>query len=148
MTIMTNDTRDELISAALDGEVVDIAALRDALATPDGQRALAAFVLLRAEVAADGSSAADRLPVPLPRTAIPFVGRPWRRLIPTAAAASLGALALAGSFWLGTTWTARDQAAPPVKTAVASPASTTEEQPPTPTRRLEYIPGVDWQAGS
>ena len=50
---MIDETRHELISAALDGEHVDVQVLREVLATPDGRAAAAAFLLLRATVAAD-----------------------------------------------------------------------------------------------
>ena len=142
---MNEQLRDELMSTALDGEPVDVEALRTALETPDGQRTLAAFVLLRAATADDGVAGTGRPEVPILAEQTPFALRRWRRF-PVAAAASLGAVALAGSFWLGTTWVPDERASTPVVVGVAPPSA--EEPPPTPTRRLEYIPGVDWQAGS
>ena len=142
---MNEPFRDELISAALDGERVDVVALRAALETPDGQRSLAAFVLLRAATADDGDGGAGDLAVPVLGAQTSLARRGWRPL-PVAVAASLGAVALAGSFWLGTTWPADERASAP--TAAAAPTPNAEEPPPVPTRRLEYVPGVDWQSGS
>ena len=113
-----------VISAALDGERVDLGALRGALGSEDGRKMLASFVLLRAEVAADGI-----VPSPFPNAgnigatrnrAAEFWRRPsparalielsWNRRLfadrrtRTGVAAALSALAMAGAFWLGTVW--------------------------------------------
>jgi len=140
---MKDDDRDELISAALDGEAVDVAALGTALDTPDGQRTLAAFVLLRAAVAADRPPLEDvRAAVTPARSGVGV----RRRSLRLGLAASAAACALAGSFWLGTTRAPAARETTP--TAVAAAPPNAEEPPPTPTRRLEYVPGVDWETGS
>ena len=113
-----------LISAALDGERVDVAALRHALEVDEGRELLASFVLLRAEVAADDFSpdhplrAKELLPVRgLPTEAVfsstsrlapqepcsrkGFIIGPRARI---AMAASVVMAMLLGSFWLGTAW--------------------------------------------
>lgn len=173
---MGNELREDLISAALDGEQVDVEALRGVLRNEDGRETLAAFVLLRAATAAD-----QILPT---RSVAEFAQRAAgaRRLcsfapsrLRIACAASVVFLALVGAFWVGTTLrgpeislqvvaapTAPAMAtAPPVTNVPASPASGDHRasmsvrasdlplvwavpEPPTPTRRLSFVPGVDW----
>ncbi len=87
----------------------------------------------------------------------------WRRWIqaglpvPAGLAASIAAVAVAGSFLLGFAW--RSQPAPqPTRSApIASQGSATggrpaagapTAEPPIPTRRLEYVRDVDWRPGS
>ncbi len=101
---MTNT--DEIISAALDGERVDVASLRAALATAEGRETLAAFVLLRAAAADD-----DLLPVPLPVQSVAraraATARTWSLAgyrVPATVAASIAVVAVALSFWMGAHW--------------------------------------------
>jgi hypothetical protein len=113
---------EEIISAAIDGERVDVTALRRALASNEGQELLASFVLLRAEVVADDLEARELAPVGesrrpsserepaswQPRVPRESRARRWFQAgsrVPIRLAASLAALAVAGSFWLGTSWT-------------------------------------------
>jgi hypothetical protein len=161
---MTDESRDELISAALDAEPVDVIVLREALASAGGRDTLVSFVLLRAAVAADTATpdadptanvAAARHP---PRRWPVVPG--WR--VPVGIAASIAMLLAAGSFWAGTSWPAR---APDTQAAQAGPSSgggapssapapsgaprpTDDDAPPTPTRVLRFTPGVDWHEGS
>ena len=57
---MNTEPRDELISAALDGEHVDPDALRLVLADPEAQRTLAAFLLLRAAAVGEDDARLDQ----------------------------------------------------------------------------------------
>ena len=101
---MDNELRDDVISAAFDGERVDLDALRGALGTEEGRASLAAFVLLRAATAADDIAPrrqAEDLSA-FSRRARPawlFAGP----RVPAAWAASIAILAIAASFWFGTT---------------------------------------------
>jgi hypothetical protein len=164
---MTDDYREELISTAFDGESVDVEALRDALSTTDGRDALASLLLLRAAMAADTTQPPTQMAGAA--TATRVRERVWSfgvgSRIPLGVAASIAALLVAGSFWLGTSWPARGigsvatqparqtlgtVAAPP--TSVQPPAShqlvSDDGVPPTPTRVLRYTPGVDWHQTS
>jgi hypothetical protein len=172
---MDNELRDDVISAAIDGERVDLDALRRALRTEDGRETLAAFVLLRAATAGD-----EILPT---RRAAEFAGiagqsRLWwfaPARLRLACAASIAVLALVASFWFGTTVhgpvvTVSPLAPPPPPAMVSAPPTTvaptgivprndpgpttghaaslvpvrTLWEPPKPTRRLSFVPGVDW----
>ena len=172
---MDNELRDDVISAALDGERVDVAALRRALATAEGRESLAAFVLLRAAAADDDVVPSKRWEdlavVARPRP------RPWLLAGPrvsAAWAASIATLAIAASFWFGTTLRAPTSTltlmAPPAPHAtilappiIDSPTSGIPQdrpsgprlraadlsplrraEPPRPTRVLHFVPGVDW----
>jgi negative regulator of sigma E activity len=172
---MDIELRDELISAALDGERVDVEALRGALATDEGRKSLAAFVLLRAATAADDIAPRVRYEDPVtvlkPRRAWLTAGT----RVPAALAASIAIVAVVTSFLLGTTLRAPNTTlivtVPPIGTApmapltVAvpvpagerhveqgfSPATTfrprlAADQPPKPTRVLRFVPGVDWRS--
>ena len=113
---MNTESFDDIISAALDGERVDVEALRRALATDEGRQSLAAFVLLRAATAADdirpahpefvGAELApplsdDGVAPPVPRTRRNWLLAGAR--VPAALAASIAIVAVAASFLLGTT---------------------------------------------
>lgn len=104
-----NDNLDDIISAALDGEYVDVQALQQVLATDDGRKTLASFVLIRAATAADslepaGMPLAVTASVPAARRALPTV-RMWRKpRVFGSLAAALVILAVAASFWMGTRW--------------------------------------------
>jgi hypothetical protein len=163
---------EETLSAALDGEPVDLAELRAALGTATGRDALAAFVLLRSAAVADGawpcaktaSQVIDRFQADRERRAHPVANH----RLPAVLAASLAAIAVAGSFWLGTTVapgrvTVRLTAPPPpavhtntmpvVESVPAAfsgiaPCRASEPQPPKLTRVLRYVRGVDWSDGT
>jgi hypothetical protein len=129
-------THDELISAALDGERVDLVDLRAALAEPDGREALASFVLLRAAVASDEDAPGPAFyeamaPVLRPRAGGWLLAGPR---IPAAIAASVLIVLAAGSFWLGRgTGGARPNGPKVVMTAAGHgemPAVTAMQEPP------------------
>lgn len=164
---MTDESQEELISAALDGERVDVQALKDALSTADGREALASYLLLRAAMAADLVEPPVLAARPIARQRVrsrrwPF-GLGLR--VPLGVAASIAVLAAAGSFWVGTVNQTKNahfganQAAvqvpgapaPPLTSAHTSPRASSEADdgvPPTPSRVLRFTPGVDWQQGS
>jgi hypothetical protein len=163
---MSDEFNHELISAALDGEHVDVQALKGALSTADGRDALASFLLLRAAMAADTMQP--------PSKAVPAVIRErggGRRSsfgfgvrIPFGVAASIVVFAAAASFWLGTVRHAGDfnsgsgRTSTQTSAVAAQPSSdppssfhqqeTAPGVPPTPTRVLRFTPGVDWHPAS
>lgn len=173
MNAMDTERIEELVSAALDGEPVDVDALRQALATLEGRDALAAFVVLRAATASDAVESLAQASA----HAMAAISRsqPGPRRLPSsrvrlAVAASLAVLAIPGAFWFGSTWQAQQVVvhltppqAPVVRTDVApvvAPAVTVlspsagpcpqpaQPQPPTPTRVVRYVRGVDWRDGT
>jgi|WetSurMetagenome_2_1015567.scaffolds.fasta_scaffold86442_3 hypothetical protein len=174
---MDNELRDDLISAALDGEQVDVEVLRELLRNDDGRETLAAFVLLRAATAADQVLPTRRFAefderAPGPRRVWSFAPSRLR----LACAASIALLALVGAFWFGTTLrgpaiTLRVVAAPTAPGVMVATPPTADvrasaapgdhsapvnvrapdlspvwevAEPPKPTRRLSFVPGVDW----
>ncbi len=171
---MNNASRDEVISAALDGERVDLETLGAALGTDEGRRSLAAFVLLRAATVADdivprehdGAATA----IAIRRFGPPSAGTAVR----AALAASIVVAAVVASFLLGTGFRAANVAltltappatvmvtspgpviltAPPLETRDARGASVRAigriaAHPPTPTRVLRFVPGVDWTSAA
>jgi len=161
---MTDESRDELISAALDAEPVDVLALREALASAGGRDTLVSFVLLRAAVAADTAMPGAEPAVNMAAARHPARRWPvvpgWR--VPVGIAASIAMLLAAGSFWAGTSWPARSpetaaaHAGPPSGGAAPSsapsspgaPRPTDDDTPPVPARVLRFTPGVDWHEGS
>ena len=169
---MDSESRDELISAALDGERVDVDALRAALATNEGRQSLAAYVLLRAAAAADDAAPRKRFDA---HVAVVRPGRRWLSAsgpLPAAVAASIAILAIVASFLVGTTLRTPNIVlsllappptasgvtprvvftAPAPETPVMRPASAPSprraDQPPTPTRVLRFVPGVDWTSAA
>lgn len=163
---MTDEERDQLISAALDGERVNLEDLRAALASPAGGATAADFILLRAAVSNDRDGA--------PGVAVAVAEErqhprhPWRLLswprVPAGLAASLLLAAAAASFWAGKSWRgpAFDSPIPGPAVAVTTPAPKAAPDigpaarpqagdavvPPTPARVLRFTPGVDWHEGS
>jgi hypothetical protein len=121
-----NRQREEVISAALDGETVDLGELSRALSLEEGRELLASFVLIRAEVAADNIRTSRPLPEAGPdvldnRPVEAFIrpaGSPAIRVsrvlksvaarprVGLGVAASIVALTMAGAFWCGTVWRA------------------------------------------
>jgi len=167
---------DDVISAALDGEPVDVGALRRALATPEGRDTLAAFLLLRAAAASDDVEPSEQVCQAVEQS-VRSGRRTWFLAgprVPATLAASLAVAAIAASFWLGTTVRAPNttlvMAAPPAAAHEAPPAPAAAivgpnlqvgagpatgahvrqiaEEPPKPMRILRFEWGVDWRAGS
>ena len=160
--------RDEIISAALDGERVNLEILRAALASAAGKETAAEFILLRAAVSADRDEEPSHAETRLTRHEPSASG--WRRIVslrlPAAAAASL-ILVAAAAFWAGQAWrqpaldAARSGRAAPATLQQPDVASSTRPPgdpqaldtapppgPPEPVRVLRFTPGVDWHEGS
>ena len=122
----------EILSALLDGEVVAPEALAEALLAPGAREALVDFAGLRAELAAD-----DSVPSPALHRAMDKIlgrsrghGRPVWRLLQSAAAVVVLALAALGVLSLRTRFYGRGP-----------------EEPPQATRIIQFTPGVDWHQG-
>ena len=130
---MDTDLRDDLISTALDGERVDVDALRAALASAEGRDGLAAFVLLRAAMAADDVRPEKQLAPTADAVTRQAGGTNVGRRARLALAASIAACAVAGSFYAGVTFraplTTLTLVAPPAATAPQSPISTPTARP-------------------
>jgi hypothetical protein len=95
-----NEHPEVTISAALDGERVDLGELREALAVPEGRDVLAGFLLIRAAAAAAFAEPGDTLKVNLQKVA----RRPWFMAgprVPARLAASLAAVVAGGALWFG-----------------------------------------------
>ena len=117
----------EILSAFVDGEAVEPAALASALAAPGAREALIDFVRLRAAFA-DESRPSDAFEEEM-RGRLAGRRAPWgARPLRWAAAAALIALAGVGVLDIGR----RFRPAP-------SP-----DEPPSASRVLRYEPGVDW----
>ena len=113
------EERDNVLSALIDREVVDPDALQSALDAPEGRALLVDFVRLRRLVATEVDLEAAR---PAAGFATQRSRKMWR--LAAAAALPLIASAWAGGYW----WRVH-----------------AESQPPTPTRVMEFVPGVDWK---
>jgi hypothetical protein len=162
-----NEKHEELISAALDGEAVDLVELKRALAVEEGRELLASFVLLRAELAADGivpgrlPQSADPDSVPCPAVEVDFhppamvASRGprvfyWMRNGPRVSlglAASIAILAVAGAFWAGLALRANVVLQPAAQEAqshpkvhVAAPAVSSETSAPAPVEQKISAP--------
>ena len=118
----------ELLSAFVDGEVVDSRALAEALSQPGAREALRDWTLLRAELQ-DGAKPSPafyaRMDASLVRAAEPW----WRRAVPIPwpALAAAGGIVLAMVLFAG-----RER----------------PEAPPFPTRTFTFEEGVEWHAQS
>jgi hypothetical protein len=124
-----NDARDtEVISAFVDGEAFDPAALADALAAADGRELLIDLVALR-HLVTDDRAFSERGA----HLSSPGAGRPWRSF----AAAAVVILALGGGFVAGRTASERIAESPR--------AESNQDEAPAPTRVIELRPGVEWQ---
>lgn len=146
--------KEMVISAALDGERVDLDILRGALSDEDGPKTLASFVLLRAEVAADDTYSSRSLHIADSDTARSVAAEAggrwsaarapaessWRHLTfavrcrRIGVAAVLATLAMAGAFWFGTVW----RPAPPDESAGRTVRS---DEPPAHIGAPEFQPG-------
>lgn len=166
-----NTHTEELISAAMDGEPVDLDALQAALAGDEGRAALASFVLLRAASASGDEPAGMAVPQPHARRQ-PWLLRGPR--VPAALAASLALVAAAAALWVGSRVVTvpvttqvlqlappRDQADPapqvvspaivvPAATPIAAPRAAEPCAPELPkiAKVVKFVPGVDWKSGS
>ena len=135
------DSEMEILSAFVDGEDVDAAALVEALERPDAIEALRDFVKMRAHVRADASTPASAFHESARPASVAGGEGWWRRSVrvrmPLLAAAAVIAVVLAGAPWMLRAPAGED--AP----------STTHLAPPTPDRVLHFERGVDWnEAGS
>jgi hypothetical protein len=118
---MTTDERYAVLSALIDREPVDPDQLAAALDDRAGRQVLVDFVCLRAKVAREHDADEEG-----PRGHVAPASRMRAtRFLQLAAAILLPlALGLGGGYW----WRLREQG-----------------RPPTPTRVLQFVPGVDWK---
>lgn len=121
---MTNQELEQTISAAWDGEPVDLDRLRAALQTAVGRETLASYALIRATAAAGdiepSAEGAARL-----RASIGAPRRWWLvagPAVPARLAASLAVVAVATASWVGVTWRPQGPA-PSSTTTVAGPTA-------------------------
>ena len=122
----------EILSALMDGEAVAPDVLAAALLAPGAREALVDFAALRAELGAD-----DSRPSPALHRAMGNVlgrrrghSRPVWRLLQSAAAVVVLALAALGAVSLRTRFDGRGL-----------------DEPPRATRVIQFTPGVDWHEG-
>jgi hypothetical protein len=135
------DGRFDIIDAFVDGEPVDPAGLKRALADADGRDYLVDAWLLRNVVQDEMAQEASA-----PRAARPAARRPW--LI----AAALAAVCLVGGYVAGTRFPGRPGSPPPTAAApqieaAAPPAPSFPAPLPTRVIRLELEPASDPGAG-
>ena len=115
---MTSDERYMVLSALIDREAVDPDALSATIESAEARAALVDMVRLRAMVAAE-LDAEPAMQAPRPSTVI--ASGAWRWV---AAAVIPLAVGLGGGYW----WRVR-----------------AESTPPTPTRVVQFVQGVDWK---
>jgi hypothetical protein len=117
--MMTED-QFPVLSALIDREPLDADALALALEQPEGRQILVDFIRLREFVAAE-LEPAETVTLPALSPTRVSGSRLWR----LAASALLPLMiGLGGGYW----WHEREQ-----------------RQPPTPTRVIQFVPGVDWK---
>ena len=126
---MDHETGSDIIGAFIDGERVDAAALKAALARPEGRDYLIDLLALR-DLAGDVA----------PFTASAPPARPLSPLFPWAAAAAL-LVCIGGGFLAGARVT-RVALAPGAPTAMTAPDA--RVRAPEPTRVVRLEPGIDW----
>jgi hypothetical protein len=100
---MDQNEIEDLISAALDGEPVDLSGLRAALHTAEGRELLASFVMIRATARAGDIEPSDEVPARL-RGPVGSSRRGWwlgGPRIPASIAATLVTVAIAGTLFAG-----------------------------------------------
>jgi negative regulator of sigma E activity len=136
---MTDLDFEQTISAAWDGEPVDLDTLRSALQTTEGRQALASYALIRASAAAEDIEPRGDLAARL-RASVATPRRWWfvaGPAVPARLAASLAAVAVAAALWLGVAWRSQVPApsgAAPVAATTAGrglPAGASEQTVPT-----------------
>jgi hypothetical protein len=118
-----SDIHTDAISAFCDGEIVDPDLLAAALSDPRGREALVDFARLRAAV-----GSAEALPASLGTLRTPGLrprARAWRVAV---AAAAMVLLIVAAASLLPR----------------SSDTRKADQPPPSPTRVLHFVPGVDW----
>jgi hypothetical protein len=136
------DARFEVIDAFVDGERVDPAALKDALAEPAGRDYLVDVWLLRDSVHA---GMADEAATP------PLAGRTASRGSRTwIAAAAVAAMCLTGGYFIGSKFPSLRGSRPAAPTTVATEprAPATSFPVPAPTRVIRLELGSSWQENS
>jgi negative regulator of sigma E activity len=121
------ETHTQVLSAFLDGEVVDPDRLAAALGDPAGRAALVDFVRLREAVTSNAplplSLERLRADAPLPKRSVSW----WRAVVVSAGMALLIVTVLALFQRL-------------------KDVRTSEDSPPAPSRTVRYVPGVDWHS--
>jgi hypothetical protein len=122
----------EILSAFIDGEPVDPAALAAALVSPGGREALLDFARLRSAIAADETQPSPEFHRRMHEVLDATRGGGWRIWnYRRFAAAAVLALAAAGLLDVGV--------------RLRRPAV---EQPPRPDRVFQFEPGIDWKVTS
>ncbi len=153
---MTEPDLERTISAAWDGEPVDLDALRAALRTPEGRELLASYALIRAMAAAQDIDPNEDGPARL-HTALAARRRGWLVEGPTVPArlvASLAAVAVGAALWIGIASRPQLPAAPgrdratPVGAGSTPPTAAVDQAPPAPTGGRAVAPGRRAGAGS
>jgi hypothetical protein len=121
-----------ILSALMDGEAVATDVLAAALLAPGAREALVDFARLRAELAADDSRPSPALHQAMDKVLGRRRGRGWPawRLMQSAAAVVVMALAALGAMSLRTRFYGRRL-----------------DEPPRATRVIQFTPGVDWHEG-
>jgi hypothetical protein len=122
----------EILSALMDGEAVAPDVLAAALLAPGAREALVDFARLRAELGADDSRPSPALHRAMDKVRGRRRGHGWPvwRLLQSAAAVVVLALAALGAMSLRTRFYGREP-----------------EEPPRATRVIQFTPGVDWHEG-
>lgn len=111
----------ELLSALVDREPVDPDALASILEEPEARTLLVDFVRLRASLLDDEYGTPPETRAATPTAPGRRLGRTWMRV---AAASVLVAALASGGLWVR--------------------ARLADDRPPTPSRVVEFQPGVDW----
>lgn len=119
----------EVLSAVLDGDVVDIGELATALEQPEGRQVFVDFVKLRQAAFNDDVTPRREFYQRAVRD-LPLSQPVWRRGMPYPLAAAVVVIAMMLGSLLDQNFIRQDPAVP---------------GPPEPTRVLRFEPGVDWQ---
>jgi len=117
---MTTEDRFPVLSALIDREPVDADALALALDEPEGRQVLVDFIRLRGAVISELDTD-KQTSLPLVHAKGAGVLRLWRLAAMVLLPLMVG---VGGGYW----WREREQ-----------------RRPPTPTRVIQFVPGVDWK---
>lgn len=146
---MTDMELEQTISAAWDGEPVDLDSLSAALRTEAGREALASFVLIRAAATAADVEPPAGLEVRL-RSALAAPRRSWLVAgprVPMRIAASVAVLAVAGTIWVGYGLNRGTPAVPPAQMPIVATAPVVATPTQTGTPGVQPQPVAAREAG-